>query len=130
MEKKIIIFLLLLLIFVSSVESAEKTKITGEYSYTYGDNESIMEAKNICYSMAVRNAIESYKTFVVATSTVQDYKLIKDLIQTISSGYVEDLKTVEQTVNGWTVYTKVEGYIVPAVIDNVLKREVERYKGK
>lgn len=128
--EKFITFLLLLLIFVSSVESAEKTKITGEYSYTYGDNESIMEAKNICYSMAVRNAIESYKTFVVATSTVQDYKLIKDLIQTISSGYVEDLKTVEQTVNGRTVYTKVEGYIVPAVIDNVLKREVERYKGK
>ncbi|MBI3584764.1 MAG: hypothetical protein HY096_12585 [Nitrospinae bacterium] len=128
--RKFLVHFIAIVILISSVESAEKTKITGEYSYTYGDNESIIEAKNICYSMAVRNAIESYKTFVVATSTVQDYKLIKDLIQTISSGYIEDLKTVEQTMNGRTVYTKVEGYIVPAVIDNVLKREVERYKGK
>ncbi len=80
--------------------------------------------------MAVRNAIESYKTFVVATSTVNDYKLIKDLIQTISSGYIEDLKTVEETVNGRTIRIIVEGYIAPAVIDKVLTREVERLKGK
>ena len=62
--RKFFILLLLLLIFISSAESAEKTKISGEYSYTYGDNESIVEAKNICYSMAVRNAIESYKSFL------------------------------------------------------------------
>ena len=129
--RKIILLTITFLFFLPiNIAIAEKAKITGEYSYTYGDNESLIEAKNICYSMAVRNAIESYKTFVIATSTVNDYKLIKDLIQTISSGYIEDLKIVEETVNGHTIRIQVEGYIVPAVIDKVLTREVERLKGK
>lgn len=108
----------------------ERVRITGEYTYTYGDSESLAQAKAICYSMAVRNAVESYKTFVTTTSTVKDYQLIKDLIQTISSGYIEDLKTVESTVNGRSVYAKVEGYIIPTIIDKVLKREVGRIQGK
>lgn len=126
----VISIVLLLLAYCPPGEATEKIKIIGEYSYTYGDSESLVEAKSICYSMAVRNAIESYKTFVTATSTVKDYQLIKDLIQTISSGYVEDLKTVKETVKGRTVYAEVEGYIVPGVVDKVLKREVSRIQGK
>ncbi len=121
---------LLFLVFTDSCKASNRVKIIGEYQYTYGDNESLIEAKSICYSMAVRNAIESYKTFVIATSTVKDYKLIKDLIQTISSAYIEDLKIIEESVTGRTVNTKIEGYIVPSIIDNVLKREVQRLQGK
>ncbi|MEK6589192.1 MAG: hypothetical protein AABZ11_00790, partial [Nitrospinota bacterium] len=101
MKRMVLITIIVFSVFLSlSLAMAERIKITGEYSYTYGDNESLVEAKNICYSMAVRNAIESYKTFIVATSTVNDYKLIKDLIQIISSGYVEDFKIAEETIKG------------------------------
>ncbi|MBI4378526.1 MAG: hypothetical protein HY578_05450 [Nitrospinae bacterium] len=131
MKRIVLITIIVFSVFLSlRLATAERIKITGEYSYTYGDNESLVDAKNICYSMAVRNAIESYKTFIVATSTVNDYKLIKDLIQIISSGYIEDLKIAEETIKGRNIKIRVEGYIVTDVIDMVLQREVERLRGK
>lgn len=128
MLKKVVRSMLVAIAFASVSFAEEKVRIAGEYSYTYGDNETLTEAKNISFGMAVRNAIESYKTFIVATSTVSDHALIKDLIQTISSGYIENLKIVEQRISGRNVYTSVQGYIVPAVVDSLLEREVKKHK--
>lgn len=30
--------------------------VEGDYTYTFGDSETLLEAKNICYSMVVREA--------------------------------------------------------------------------
>ena len=66
LKRIILLFLLPLLVFAQS----ERVKVTGEYTYTYGDNESLLEAKSLCYTMAVRNAIESLTVFVQSTSSV------------------------------------------------------------
>ena len=57
-------FVLLLLIPIICLAQSDRIKVTGEYSYTYGDNESLLEAKNLCYTMAIRNAIESLTVFI------------------------------------------------------------------
>ena len=43
-------------------EDAEE-KIKGHYCYTYGDNESLVEAREFARTMATKNAIESYNIF-------------------------------------------------------------------
>ena len=54
----------LLLSITLCFSQSEKVKVTGDYSYVYGDSETLLEAKNICYSMAVREAIESNSIFI------------------------------------------------------------------
>ena len=124
--KKLIIFLLLYL--GSAFAQSEKVKIAGEYSYTYGDNESLIEAKEICYTMALRNAIETYQVFITSTATVKDYKMIKDLVKTISFGHVQDVKVIEEKISGRNINYKIEGYINPIEIKNVLSREINKAK--
>tara|TARA_Y100000294_G_C8491465_1_gene310942 strand:+ start:73 stop:795 length:723 start_codon:yes stop_codon:yes gene_type:complete len=104
-----------------------KVKVTGDYTYTYGDSETLLEAKNICYSMAIREAIESNSIFISSTSVVTHSQL-NDLIQTISSGYLQELKVVEEKIEGRNVYYKVEAYVEPDVIKESIGREVKRIK--
>jgi hypothetical protein len=60
MNGRRIIFIFLL--FVSAAFAQDK--IRGTYSYTYGDSESLVEAKQTCKDLALREAIESYYVFV------------------------------------------------------------------
>jgi len=94
---------------------SSRVKVFGDYSYVYGDSETLLEAKNICYSMAIREAIESNSIFISSTSFVTHSQL-NDLIQTISSGYLQELKIVEEKIEGRNVYYKVEAYVEPDVI--------------
>jgi hypothetical protein len=86
------------------LSQSERVAITGEYKYTYGDNESLIEAKEICYSMALRNAVETYQVFITSTATVKNYKMIQDLVRTISFGHVQDVKVVKESVKGREIY--------------------------
>lgn len=109
---------------VSSLKAPERLEVIGEYNYTYGDRESLVEARQIACRMAVRSAIESYQMFVESTSTVKDDDLIEDLIETISSGYLEDRQILEQAEVGRTVHCKVRAFVVPEVLKVVMDREL------
>ena len=89
------ILLALVIFTVPTTTFAAQAKIQGDYCYQYGDSESLMAAKEISYAMALRKAIETYKTFVASTSVVKDFKLRKDLVETIASGYVENIKIIK-----------------------------------
>jgi len=97
-----------------------------QYTYTYGDNESLLEAKSLCYSMAIRNAIESFRVYVLATSEVQNYHLKNDLIQMISSGYLEDTKIIEEDVVGQKVHYIIEAYLCPSKIERIIKQKIAK----
>ena len=116
-----------LLLTVCCFAQTNKVKVTGDYTYAYGDSETLLEAKNICYSMAIREAIESNSIFISST-TVVTHSQLNDLIQTISSGYLQELKVVEEKIEGRNVYYKVEAYVEPDVIKESIGREVKRIK--
>ena len=122
--------LLVLLIPIFSIGQSQKVKISGEYSYTYGDSESLAEAKEMCYSMALRNAIETYQIFIASTTTVQDHQVIKDLIRTLSMGHVQDINVLKEEINGRKIYYKIEGYVNPIDIENLLSEELNKVEGK
>jgi len=122
-------FIYLLLSITLCFSQSEKVRVTGDYSYVFGDSETLLEAKNICYSMAVREAIESNSIFISSTSVVTHSQL-NDLIQTISSGYLQDLKILEEKVEGRNIYYKVEAYVEPDVVQESIGREVRRIKNR
>ncbi len=53
--KHVTIMLMVFFIPIFLIAQTEKVKISGEYSYTYGDREILTEAKEICYTMALRH---------------------------------------------------------------------------
>ena len=122
-------FLVLLLssIVVTSA-FAKQVEISGKYCYQYGDSESLMIAKEISYAMALRKAIETYKTFVTSTSIIEDFQMKKDLIETIASGYVDNVKVINQDVQGRTVCTSLVGYVNPDAVKSIISRKVEKIK--
>lgn len=109
---------------------AARAEIRGEYCYQYGDSESLMIAKEISYAMALRQAIETYRTFVASSSVVKDYQLRKDLVETIASGYVEDIKIVRQDVQGRMVCTALIGYVNPEAVKNIITIKVKKMRDK
>lgn len=99
--------------------------IRGKYCYTYGDRESLKEAREITQQLAIRNAIESYRTFVVATAAVKNFQLTNDLVQMISSGYLKNMKSLEHTEKGREVCDSIEASISPQVVENILQAKIE-----
>lgn len=124
-KKWMLLLSLVLLLYPFLIIATDRVLLEGEYSYTYGDNETVVEAKNISFKMALRNTIESYKIFILSTSTVKNFRLLNDLIQVISSGYLEDIKIISQKIEGRSVTTKVQAYVVPKDIQNIIENKVK-----
>ena len=126
-KKKVglIIILALVLTALPTVTLAKRAEIRGDYCYEYGDSESLMAAKEISYAMALRKAIERYKTFVSSTSVVDDFQLRKDLVETIVSGYVEDIKIAKQNIVGRKVCTELTGHVNPEAVRDIIAKKIK-----
>jgi len=118
MKKQII---MLGLIITGMVALAQDT-IQGTYVYTYGDNESLVEARQTCKDLAVRDAIESYYVFVESSTVVENATLKEDIISTISAGYLKNLTVVDQTEEGRTISTTVEAEIDPEQVQALVQK--------
>jgi hypothetical protein len=125
-QYKLLLAVILAIISFPSIVLATRAQIHADYCYQYGDSESLMVAKEISYAMALRKAIEQYKTFVASTSTVEDFQLKEDLVQTIASGYVEDIQIVKQDVRGRTVCTELIGYVDPDAVESLVSRRIQK----
>ena len=117
-----------LLIFLSSIVIGQRVQIEGEAEYNFSDNETLIEAKSLCYNMALRNAVESYQVFVSSMSDVQNMQTRNDIIQTLSTGYIENLTVVSEKIDksNNVIYYKLKAYIQPEPFKKALKQEVKR----
>ena len=71
--------------------------VTGKACYRYSDNESLTAAREIALSMAKRDALEGNSVFVESTSNVENMTLKNDLIANLTTGYLKNLKVLEET---------------------------------
>ncbi|MBT6471016.1 MAG: outer membrane protein assembly factor BamE [Candidatus Marinimicrobia bacterium] len=119
---------LILLFCLSCALGQGRTLIEGEAEYNFSDRETLIEAKSLCYNMALRNAVESYQIFVSSMSDVRNMQLRNDIIQTLSTGYLEDLTVVDERIdkNNNIIYYKLKAYIQPESFKKALKQEVAR----
>lgn len=95
--------------------------IQGRYCYTYGDSESLKEARALTRTLAIRNAIESYGTFISSTSNVKNFQLMSDLIKMISTAYLKDIKVIEHKEEGRTICEAIQAKISPQAVENIIK---------
>jgi len=120
-----IVTMVSLVLILFSICRAEEI-ITGHYCYTYGDNESLKEARETTRMLAIRNAIESYRTFITSASTVKNFELTNDLIQIISSGYLKDLRRIDYKEEGRTICETIQATVSPQAIENIIRHEIRK----
>lgn len=112
-----------LFILISAVNTIADDTIQGKYCYTHGDNESLVAAKELTRTLAIRNAIENYQTYVVATSGIKNFTLTNDIVMTLSSGYLKNIKSTGDSISGRTVCESVTATVNPEDIGATIKRE-------
>ena len=105
---------------ISGILAAQDT-ITGTYSYTYGDSESLVDARQSCKDLALREAIESYYIFVESSTEVDNFQIKEDIIKSISAGYLKDIKVVDQNEEGRTITMTVEATVSADEIKKVVE---------
>lgn len=98
--------------------------IRGTYTYTWGDSESLVEARKTCKDLALREAIESYYIFILSSTEVENYQLKDDLIQTVAAGYARDISIIEQKEEGRTLTVTVEALVDPEEIQQLVNRQI------
>jgi len=105
---------------------AEMCESVGEYEYTYGDAESIMQAKQRCENLAIRAAIEQCALFVSSTTAIENYELKNDLVATLAAAVVKQKKVLEHRVEGRTIYYKVSIKLDDEQMSRAIEAEMQR----
>ncbi len=120
--RKVALFVMLFL----SISFAQDT-IRGTYSYTYGDSESLVEARQTCKDLAIREAIESYYIFVQSSTEVENFQLKEDIVNTIAAGYLKNINIVDQKEEGRTITITIEATVDPdkikEVVDTIINKK-------
>jgi hypothetical protein len=104
--------------------------IRGHYCYTYGDSESLKEARELTRTLAIRNAIESYSVFVNASVTVTNFTASNDLIQMLSTGQLKNIAVESHTEKDRTVCDIITAKVSPLEFEQVIKKEALRINNK
>ena len=100
--------------------NADET-IKGHYCYTYGDKESLKESKDLTRTLAIRNAIESYRVYIESTTNVRNFTLTNDIIQIVSSGYLKNMSVIDHSEEGRTICDTVEFTVSPQELEKVIR---------
>jgi hypothetical protein len=96
--------------------------IRGTYTYHYGDKESLVDARQSCKELAVRDAVESYYLFLESTSTVENSVLKQDMVRSVAAGCVKNLRVTDQKEEGRTLTFTVEGEVNPDEVRRLIDR--------
>ena len=122
------LYLLVIFVLLPSVACGDEL-VQGSYCYSYGDKESLKEAREITRTLAIREAIESSWVHIKSSSKVEDSQLTDDLIQSISSGTLKSLQVMEHTEKDRTICEKIQANVngkeIVEMIQKV-KMEVEK----
>ncbi len=108
------------LVLFASVILAQDT-IRGTYTYTFGDSESLVDARKTCKDLALREAIESYALFVESCSEVENFEVKEDVITSIAAGVLKNVTIVDQQEEGRTIILTVEATVEPEEVSQLLE---------
>jgi hypothetical protein len=121
---RIAIISLLFLTSLAFTVQAEKIQVEGQACYTFGDNESLVEAKQFCFDLAKRNAIERYCTFVRSETLTKNYQLEKDVVDTLAAGSLENIKIIEETKKNREICYRITGVVDEASVKKYLEQRI------
>ena len=120
-------FIVILFILTLAFDCFAEEYIKGHYCYTYGDNESLVEAKKLAYSYALRDAIEKNNVQINSSTKIKNYTVIYDIITNDAQSYLKNIKIDKYTVENRTIcysITAVQKPISHGIDDDIAREEM------
>ncbi|MFH1488240.1 MAG: AMIN domain-containing protein [Pseudomonadota bacterium] len=81
------------------------------------------EGRLLARTLAIRDAIQSYKGFVKHEALLNNPVLAHKIIKIISSGYLQDMKVLEHREEGTKICEKIQASVSPEALDGLIERE-------
>ncbi len=93
--------------------------VEGEQCYQYGDDETVSMAKKKSLALAREVAVSNYKVWVESHTTVKNFMLEKDWVETIAVGMLQH-ETRQVTKKVQEICTTVKAKINPQEVDALI----------
>lgn len=75
-----------------SSEQKKYDEVKGHYCHYLSDDETLTQAHQIAYQLALRDAIESYGVYIYSVSQLSNFQLTEDLVNSFSAGLIKNIK--------------------------------------
>lgn len=98
--------------------------VQGRYCYTMGDQETPARAKRAAEARAREQAVANHRVYVQSASTVKNFQLEDDLIQTVSAGLLSDVRTAFEE-KGREICASVTAQISPVKLDELIRQQTK-----
>ena len=127
---RIVSIALLLVLFIPHFTSAETKTFVREYNYHAGDEDSKNSSRTISLREVKRLLLEELGTYLESTTEVQNFKLTKDQIITLTAGIVQT-ELVEEKWDGRNYWLKAKiqadsGDVIKAI--DALRKDRQKTK--
>ena len=96
------------------------TRVEGRGCFIYGDLDTPASAKEKALTLARRDAIESHKTFISSKSSIENMALKQDIIDTLAAGHLYKTKILDIAEDGREICIRIEAWVDPVEIDDIL----------
>jgi len=107
-------------VLAKSTQEDSLTRVEGKGCFEYGDNDTPASAKEKALTLARRNAIESHKTFISSKSSIENMALKQDIIDTLAAGHLYKTKILDMAEDGREICIRIEAWVDPVEIDDIL----------
>jgi hypothetical protein len=88
-----------LLFLIFGFQAAFAEMITGSSCYRFSDNETINQARDIAFTMAIKNALRGYYVFIDSTTKVGSGIMKEDLITILTTGVARKAQMTNKSEN-------------------------------
>lgn len=130
---KKILSAVLAMILLSTPAFAQVKEVFGESTYVMGDNDSKNDARRLCHLAAKREALEKAGVVIESTSSVLNYEVTKDEINTYTAALVK-IETVDEkwdfTTENMKVFIKVKALVDTGELESMLKKLLKNDSAK
>lgn len=114
------ISMLIILFFIPQLAFGnDLVSVEGQHCYQYGDDESVNVAQKKALALAREVAVSNFKVWVEVNTTVKNYELEKDWVETIAVGMLRNEKR-QVTKKVQEICTTVNANINPEEVDALI----------
>ncbi len=98
--------------------------VEGRACYTYGDNETPVQARRAAVSLAQEQAVRSHRVFVQSATKVKNFQLEEDVVQTASAGLLENIRVDKEEKRNQEVCITISAVMSPTSMDEMIRQRV------
>ena len=125
-----LIFILLLILFIPNLTSAESKKFIKEYTYQASEDDSKNSSRTIALREIKRLLLEELGTYLESETEVKNFQLTKDQITTLTAGIVKT-EIMDEKWDGKSYYLKAKILADPEVVVksiDLLRKDRDKFR--